>query len=142
MNADENTTTAPRLHFGRGSAFGFYILAAIAFAFCMFLISLIPGIEGGGRAIRYQSFGPLCVAFIGLYLFESNDALLHNFHLPDWSGIGVFILVGAFYSLLIVLPLYFYFRTRRSWLLAVQAFALAAHTAFALRVVARFWISQ
>ena len=142
MNGYEDTATAPAPNFGRPQAFAFYVGAALAFALCMFLISLIPGYEGGGRAIRYQSFGPLCVALIGLYLFDANGGLLRHVPLPEWSGYAVFVLIAALYSLLIVLPLYFYFRRRRAWLLGVQALALIAHAVFALRVVARFWIGM
>jgi hypothetical protein len=142
MNGYEDTVAAPPSKHGRGKAFGFYVASALAFALCMFLISLIPGYEGGGRAIRYQSFGPLCIALIGLYLFDPNGGLLRHFPLPEWSGYSAFILIAVLYSLLIVLPLYFYFRTRHFWLLGVQALALTAHAVFALRVVARFWIGM
>ena len=131
-----------RCNDGRGISFGLCAGSALAFALCMFLISLIPGYEGGGRAIRYQSFGPLCVALIGLYLFDSNGGLLRHFPLPESRGYSVFVLIAVLYSLLIVLPLYFYFRTRRSWLPGIQVLALVGHAAFALRVVARFWIGQ
>jgi hypothetical protein len=64
--------------------------------------------------------------------------------LPEWSWLayGPAILIAALYCFLVTLPLYFYFRTRRRWLLVVQLFALALHSAFAVFVVAPFWISQ
>jgi hypothetical protein len=140
MSDEESIPTAPPLLFGRGKSFGLYLGVAALFALCMFLISLIPGYEGGGRAIRYQSFGPLCLDFVCLHLFDSNGGLLRHFPIPEWSSYTVSVLVGVLYSLLIVMPLYFYFRTRRAWLLGVQALTLAGHAAFALCVVARFWI--
>ena len=142
MNDDESTATAPPFHFRRGKSFVLYLAAAVVFALCMFLISIIPGYEGGGRAIRYQAFGPLCVVTIGLYLFDSNGGLLRHVPLPEWSGYGAFIVIAVLYSLLIVLPLYFYFRTRRTWLLGIQTLALIGHGVFASRVVARFWIGM
>ena len=140
MNDDESTATARPSNFGRGTSFGLYVCAAAIFALCIFLISLIPGYEGGGRAIRYQSFGPLCLDFVCLQLFDSNGGLLRHFPLPEWSSYIAYVFIGVLYSLLVVLPLYFYFRTRHAWLLGIQALALAGHTAFALCVVARFWI--
>jgi hypothetical protein len=142
MNDDESTTTASPANCGRGKSFVLYVAAAVVFALCMYLISIIPGYEGGGRAIHYQSFGPLCVATIGLYLLDSNGGLLRHVPLPDWFGYGAFILIAALYSLLIVLPIYFYFRTHRTWLLGIQTLALIGHAVFALRVVAQFWIGM
>ena len=125
----------------RSVSLGFYLLAAVAFAAIMFAIGLVPGYEGGGRAIRYQSFGIYCVALITIYLFDPGrpfSAIAWPSSLPYAPP----IIVAVLYSLLAVLPTYFYFRTRRLWLLALQAVLLAGHAVFALYVVDPFWIGQ
>jgi hypothetical protein len=107
----------------------------------MLSIGAIPQ-DGGGAAIRYGPFGGHAVVFIGSYLFHPEGGVLRWLPLPDWLGYAPIILIALLYSLLVTLPLYFYFRTRRSSLLLVQVFALALHSAFALLVVAPFWIGQ
>ena len=107
----------------------------------MFAIGLVPGYEGGGRAIRYQSFGIYSVALITIYLFDPG----RPFSAIPWPSSLPYappVIVAVLYSLLVVLPIYFYFRKRRPWLLALQSVFLAGHGAFALYVVAPFWIGQ
>lgn len=124
----------------RRASLGLYILAAITFAGLVFVIGLIPGYEGGARAIRYQSFGYYSLALITIYLFDPGRPLA-GILLPS-SPYAAPTVVAVVYSLLVVLPLYFYFRTRRPWLLTLQFAFLCAHAAFALLVVAPFWIHQ
>jgi hypothetical protein len=125
----------------RRTSLGLYLLAAIIFAVTMFAIGLIPGYEGGGRAIRYQSFGYCSLAFIFIHLFDPGQPL-SAIPFPSAFPYAPAIIVAVLYSLLVVLPSYFYFRTRRSWLLALQAAFLFGHAAFAVLVVAPFWIHQ
>jgi hypothetical protein len=124
----------------RPVSLGLYILAAITFAGLVFLIGLIPGYEGGGRAIRYQSFGYYSLALITIYLFDPGRPLAGI--LPPSSPYLAATVVAVLYSHLVVLPLYFYFRTRRPWLLTLQFAFLCAHAAFALLVAAPFWTHQ
>ena len=141
MTSNEDTAAVPRAGARRSVSLGFYLLAAIAFAAIMFAIGLVPGNEGGGRAIRYQSFGIYCVALITIYLFDPGLP----FSGIAWSPSVPYappIIVAVLYPLLWALPTYFYFRTRCPWLLALQAVLLAGHAAFALYVVAPFWIGQ
>ena len=64
-----------------------------------------------GTAIRYQSFGGLAVVLIGSYLFHPEGGLLSWLPLPDWVGYAPVVLIAVSYSLLVTLPIYFYFRT-------------------------------
>jgi hypothetical protein len=89
-----------------------------------------------------NSLGVYAVAYVGGYLFAPLQAPLAAVALPEWVGYAMTGSVAALYALLVMLPLYFYFRTRRPWLLALQAIALASHVAFALLVVAPFWIGM
>src|SRR4051812_36100337 len=142
MKTDENTPIPKSLGFGRPASFGLYIAVALTFAGLMLLIGAIPR-GGGGTAIRYESFGSLAVALVFVFLFREGG-FLGIFPLPEWPWLahGPFVLVATFYCLLVTSPLYFYFRTRRPWLLVAQVVALAAHSAFAVFVVAPFWIHQ
>jgi hypothetical protein len=142
MKADEITAIPHPLGYGRRVSFGLYIAAAFAFAGIMLLIGAIPQ-GGGGTAIRYQSFGQLAVALVFVFLFREGG-FLGRFPLPDWPWLAYapFVLLAACYCLLVTMPLYFYLRTRRAWLLFVQMFTLALHAAFAVFVVAPFWIHQ
>lgn len=127
---------------GRVGSLCLYILAALAFAGLMIVIGAIPH-DGGGTAILYQSFGQLALFLILIFLFREGG-FLGLFPLPEWSWLayGPVLIIAAVYCLAATLPLYFYFRTRRSVFLCVQLIALALHSAFAVFVVAPFWISQ
>jgi hypothetical protein len=142
MNADPSTSFPKPLGFGRLASFGCYIAATLAFAGLMLLIGAIPK-GGGGTAIRYESFGTLAVVLVFSFLFR-EDRFPGIFPLPEgsWLAFGPLIVVATLYCFLVTLPLYFYFRTRRSWLLLAQVVTLAAHSAFAVFVVAPFWIGQ
>jgi hypothetical protein len=141
MNTNEDTATSPPTGSTRSVSLGLYLLAAVAFAVIMFAIGLIPGYEGGGRAIRYQSFGYWCLAFITIYLFDPGRPL-SGLPFPSSWVYAPAIIVAVVYCLAVVLPVYFYLRTRQRWLLALQAAFLGAHAAFAVCVVAPFWIGQ
>ena len=142
MKITKETATAAQPGSTRWVSFCLYVLTAIAFATTMFLIGLIPGNEGGGRAIRYQSFGFYSLFLIIIFLFDAGRPLSGLYYLLPSTPYAAPFFVGVLYSLLIVLPIYFYLRTRRSWLLALQLVFLCAHAAFALFVVAPFWIHQ
>jgi hypothetical protein len=141
MTSNEDTPTATRAGSTRSVSLGCYLLAAVAFAAIVFAIGLIPGYQGGGRAIRYQSFGYWCLALITIFLFDPGRPF-SGIPFPSSWVYAPAIIVAVAYCLVVVLPTYFYFRTRRPWLLALQAAFLAAHAVFALYVVAPFWIGQ
>ena len=127
--------------FRRRPAFGLHVVAAVTFAGLMILIGMIPT-DSGQTAIIYQSYGSLAVVQVTEYLFNPHLGILPLFQLPAWAGIVLFSAMAFFYALTFTLPLYFFFRSRRYWLLVGEIFALTLHALFARFVVAPYWIHQ
>lgn len=127
--------------FGRKPAFGLHVGAALTFAGLMVLVGMVPT-DSGRTEIIYQSFGVLAVLRVTEYLFNPYVGILPLFQLPAWGVIALFSVMSVLYALAFTLPICFFSRTHRHWLLAVQFFAFALHASFARLVVAPYWIHQ
>lgn len=125
----------------RGVSLALYVATAVGFAALMILLGMLPT-DSIRASIQLNSLGSLTIVHVAHYIFAPFQGPLASLQLPEWAGYALSGLVAALYSLIITLPSYFYFRTGQPWLLAIQAFSLASHIAFALLVVAPFWISM
>ena len=105
------------------------VLAAVFIA-----IGFVPT-DSGSQSILYGSFGGRGLAFIVFTVF----APLGPLHLPPAFWYALYVIVALGYLLLLTLPAYFFFRHRRSWLIALQFFAIAIHAVFAIFVVSSWW---
>jgi hypothetical protein len=114
-----------------------YLASAFFLALILVGIGFIPTRYGSTRLI-YESFGAMFIVYIGAPIFGAFQPIIS--HLPPWSIFVLLIAVGAVYTLLLTVPLYFFFRTRRPALLFLQALLLAAHGAIARFIIAPHWV--
>ncbi len=136
MKAQELNSEDPR-SLGRRSSGSLYRESAFIVALILVGIGFIPSGDSSTQFIL-GSFGRLFILFVSRPLFHVLDPLLS--HQPDWLTVALFIVVGVLYILILTLPFYFYFRTRRRFFLVFQALLFAVHCAVAWFVVAPYWI--